>query len=38
MNFDLFKARKREIMCPISINLNADSAAPKVSFEPSFMC
>ena len=32
-SFDMFKVRKREIICLFSITLNADSVAPKVSFE-----
>ena len=38
LNFDLFKAQKEKLFVFISIALKADSVAPKVSFEPSFMC
>ena len=38
VNFDLFKPEKEKLLVFISITLNADSLAPKVSFEPCFMC
>ena len=38
VNFDLFKSEKEKVFAYISITLNADSVAPKVSFEPSFAC
>ena len=38
VNFDLFKPEKEKLFVYISITLNADSVAPKVSFEPSFVC
>ena len=34
----LFKPEKEKLFVLISITLNADSVAPKVSFEPSFVC
>ena len=33
MNFDLFKPEKKKLFVYIPITLNADSVAPKVSFE-----
>ena len=38
VNFDLFKPEKEKVFVLTSITLNADSVAPKVSFEPSFVC
>ena len=38
VNFDLFKSEKEKLFVYISIMLNTDSAAPKVSCEPSFVC
>ena len=38
VNFDLFKPEKGKLFVLISITLNADSVAPKVSFEPIFVC
>ena len=38
VNFDLFKPEKEKLLILISITLNADSIALKVSFEPSFVC
>ena len=38
VNFDLFKPDKEKLFVFISITLNDDSVAPKVSFEPSFVC
>ena len=35
VNFDL---EKEKLFVYISITLNVDSVAPKVSFEPSFVC
>ena len=37
VNFDLFKPEEK-LFVLISKTLNADSVAPKVSFEPSFVC
>ena len=37
VNFDLFKPEKEKLFVYICIILNADSVAPKVSFEPSFV-
>ena len=37
MNFYLFKPEKEKLFVLISITLNANSIAPKVSFEPSFV-
>ena len=38
VNFDLSKPEKEKLFVLISITLNADSVALKVSFEPSFVC
>ena len=38
MNFDLFKPEKEKLFVYISIALNANSVALKISFEPSFVC
>ena len=38
MNFDLIKPAKEKLFVFISITSNANSVAPKVSFEPCFMC
>ena len=38
VNLDLFKPKKEKLFDLISITLNADSVAPKVSFEPLFVC
>ena len=38
VTFDLFKPERGKLFVPISIILNADSVAAKVSREPSFMC
>ena len=38
VTFDLFKPERGKLFVLISITLNADSVAPKVSFEPSFVC
>ena len=38
VNFDHFKPEKEKLCVYISITLSADIVAPKVSFEPSFVC
>ena len=38
MNFDLFKPEKEILLVFMSISLNADSVAPNVAYESSFVC
>ena len=38
VSLELFEPEKEKLFVLISITLNADSVAPKVSFEPSFVC
>ena len=38
VNFDLFKPEKEKLLVFMCISLNADSVAPNVAYESSFVC